>query len=109
MRNMKKIVSLILAGSLLLSLAACAGAESAGLEAELNLTAEPKEASTYTAEINSAVYSQLDFADTEEAENAVRGLIDTPETLELVREDGTVIWSQDAYGFLEEYEEAPAK
>ena len=108
MRNMKKIVSLILAGSLLLSLAACAGAKSAELESELNLTAEPKEASTYTAEINSAVYSQLDFADTEEAENALRGLIDAPETLELVREDGTVIWSQDAYGFLEDYEEAPA-
>lgn len=34
-------------------------------------------------------------------------MIDAPETLELTDEDGKVIWSQAAYNFLDDYEEAP--
>ena len=74
---------------------------------ELGLNAETKDASDYTVEINSAVYSLLDFEDTGEYENATRGLIDAPEVLELTDEDGNVIWSQAAYSFLSDYETAP--
>ncbi len=85
-----------------------AGTESVDLLQELGLNAESKAASSYTVEVNSALYSLLDFSDTREAEFATRGLIDAPETLELTNEAGQVIWSQTAYSFLEDYEEAPA-
>ena len=85
-----------------------AGTESVDLLQELGLNAESKAASSYTVEINSALYSLLDFSDTREAEFATRGLIDAPETLELTNEAGQVIWSQTAYSFLEDYEEVPA-
>ena len=75
---MKRIAAMVFAVMLLFS---CALAE--GMTAELGLTAEEKGASGYTAQINSAVYSLLDFEDTSEYDNAVRGLIDAPETLEL--------------------------
>lgn len=74
---------------------------------ELDLTSEVKEASAYTVEINSAVYDILDFSDTQEAEFAQKGLIDAPEILELKDSNGNVIWSQEAYAFLKEYEKAP--
>ncbi len=74
---------------------------------ELGLTAEVKDASTYTAEINSAVYSLLDFENTQEWEFATAHLIDAPETLELTDETGRVIWSQAAFSFLDDYEKAP--
>ncbi len=128
---MKKIMIFGLCLCLLLSLAACgqsdpaetretvpttetlspsepSEAESPDLLEELGLNAESKAASSYTLEINSALYSLLDFSDTGEAEFATRGLIDAPETLELTNEAGEVIWSQKAYSFLEDYEEAPA-
>lgn len=66
----------------------------------LDLTREPKPASEYTAEANAAVYSQLDFNDRQEAEFAVRGIIDAPEVLELTDSDGNVIWSQARTVFL---------
>lgn len=78
-----------------------------GLSDELNLTSEVKEASEHTAKINAAVYDQLDFSDTQEAEFAVRGLIAAPESLELRDENGQVLWSMDAYAFLDDYETAP--
>jgi len=81
--------------------------ESVDLVAELGLSAQVKEASNYTAEVNSAMFSLLDFADTSEYENAIRGLMDAPETLELKDADGNVIWSQKAYAFLENHEKAP--
>ena len=116
---MKKTICLSLAAALLLSLTACkqdVPADTAtenqtqaavDLVAELGLTAEAKDASSYTAEVNSAMYSLLDFEDTSEYENATRGLIDAPEVLELTDADGNVIWSQAAYSFLDDYEEAP--
>ena len=70
------------------------------------LTAEKKGATEYTAAINEEVYALLDFSDESERENAERGLIYAPETLELKKEDGEVIWSQDAYAFVET-DEAP--
>lgn len=56
---------------------------------------------------NAAVYDELDFSDKQEYEFAVRGLIDAPETLELKDENGRIIWSQDAFAFLDDYEKAP--
>ncbi len=81
--------------------------ETADLVSELGLNDESKLASDSTVRINSAVYDLLDFEDSGEYENAVRGLIDAPETLELRNADGVVVWSQAAYGFLDDYGKAP--
>ena len=35
----------------------------------------------------------------------MRGLIDTPHVLERKDSEGNVIWSQEAYSFLDDYEE----
>ena len=100
---MKKLIAIMLAMVVLLASTCCAES----LTDELGLTTEPKPATAYTAEVNSAVYSMLDFADTSEYDNAVRGLIDAPEVLELTDAEGNVIWSQAAYSFLDDYEQAP--
>lgn len=78
--------------------------ETEGSTYELN--AEKKDATEYTASVNESVYALLDFNDTSERENAERGLIYAPESLELKDEEGNVIWSQDAYAFVET-DEAP--
>ena len=49
----------------------------------LVLSPEPKEASPYTAEANEQVYALLDFSDERELENAERGLIAAPQSLEI--------------------------
>ncbi len=100
-----RLSALVLALLLVLSLAAC-GKEN-DLVTELGLTADVKEATEATAKINSAVYSLLDFENTQEWEFASRGLIDAPEVLELKDASGKVVWSQAAYSFLEDYEKAP--
>lgn len=105
MKKYKKTLGSILAVAMTLSLAACSQGDTLK---ELALTDEVKDATTYTAEINSAVYSLLDFEDAREAEFATRGLIDAPETLELKDEGGNIIWSMKAFGFLDEYEKAPS-
>lgn len=79
----------------------------ADLVTELGLNTNEKDATEYTVKVNSAVYSLLNFADISEYENATRNLIDAPEVLELKDADGNVIWSQEAYSFLEDYEKAP--
>lgn len=117
---MKKKLTLLSLTALLVLIAAACGqtpkqqdippdqsGESVDLVTELGLTAEAKDASSYTVEINSALYSLLDFEDTSEYENATRGLIDAPEVLELTDGSGNVIWSQEAYAFLEDYEKVP--
>ena len=71
------------------------------------LNADPKPASDITAAMNDAWYTKLDFNDKSERENAQRGLIDAPEELEILAEDGRVVWSQKAYAFLEEFGKAP--
>ena len=86
----------------------CSSDSSASGNAEpLNLTADVKEATDATGEANSAVYGQLDFSDLSEYENATRNLIAAPEELEIKAEDGTVVWSQKAYSFVEDAD-APA-
>ena len=81
----------------------CAMAETGGLD----LNREVKPATAFTAQANAAVYDELDFSDKQEYAFATRGLIDAPETLELKDEDGRMIWSQDAFAFLDDYEKAP--
>lgn len=113
----KATMAWVLAVLMLLSMTACAQpktepvseTEAAAVEltAELGLNKESKGATEYTVQVNSAVYSVLDFSDTSEYENATRGLIDAPEVLELKDSDGNVIWSQAAYSFLNDYEKAP--
>lgn len=70
-------------------------------EKELELNAEIKPASQYTAEANQQVYALLDFDDKQEFDNATRGLIASPDSLEIRDADGKLVWSQDAYAFLE--------
>ncbi len=81
--------------------------EKPDLVTELGLSTAVKGATSTTAQVNSAIYSLLDFSDTAEAAFASRGLIDAPEVLEIVDEDGRVVWSQKAYAFLSDYEKAP--
>ena len=81
--------------------------EKTDIISELGLNAENKGATEYTVQVNSAVYSLLDFENTQEADFATRGLIDAPEKLELKDENGKIIWSQEAYSFLSDYEKAP--
>ena len=107
---MKRIAAMLLASVLLLYCVGCAqdGRKEPGAEkADLGLTAEVKPATDFTAKANAAVYDELDFDDKQEYEFATRGLIDAPETLELKEEDGTILWSQEAYAFLDDYEKAP--
>lgn len=115
----KQLTALLLSALLLLSATGCGSQGSqtgepatgddqpADLVSELGLTRDAKDASAYTTDINSALYSLLDFEDSSEYENATRGLIDAPEVLELTDENGNVIWSQAAYSFLDDYETAP--
>lgn len=111
---MKKVTVLLLALCMLIVLGACRDTnkqseERQGLKLlkELGLTKEPKSATADTAKINSAVYEQLDFQNTQESDFATKGLIDAPETLELKDDEGNVIWSQSAYSFLETQNESP--
>ncbi len=66
-----------------------------------------KPATKFTAEKNREMYDILDFKDTQESDFATKGLIDAPEELEIKDEQGRVVWSQKAYDFLDEYDEAP--
>ena len=107
---MRRITTILLAAALLLSCTACTQTGNEGKntkKANLELNTEVKPATDFTAKTNAAVYDQLDFDDKQEYEFATRGLIDAPKTLELKDEDGNVIWSQEAYAFLDDYEKAP--
>lgn len=112
-------ISLLLASSM--SLSACTvninPSVTAGADIETSsesvsedyeeLNTEIKDASEYTVEKNEAVYQLLDFDDETEKENAEKGFIAAPDTLTITDESGKVIWSQDAYSFVDG-DEAPA-
>jgi alkyl sulfatase BDS1-like metallo-beta-lactamase superfamily hydrolase len=104
---MKKKTALILVSIILFTLSACGTQSETDMVAELGLNAEIKEATQHTVEVNSALYSKLDFEDTSEYENATKGLIAAPETLELKDADGNIVWSQKAYSFVDNYKKAP--
>ena len=102
----KQMRMLLVTGILAAALTACGSPEkssapavSAGTDTGLN--AESKPATQYTIDANQQVYALLDFADTTELENANRGFLAAPDTLDLRDEEGRAVWTQDAYAFLD--------
>lgn len=104
----KKLMSMLLVPAILAAtLTACGSPEksndpavSAGSNTELN--AEIKPATQYTIDANQQVYALLDFEDTAELENANRGFIAAPDSLDIRDENGVTVWTQDAYTFVDE-------
>ena len=72
-----------------------------------DISGEPKGATGYTKAINEGVYDMLDFEDESEKENALRGLIEAPESLVIYDEDGNEVWNVSDYSFVNELEKAP--
>ena len=78
------------------------GCGSSTASAVSELTAESKPATQYTIDANQEVYALLDFEDTAEFENATKGQIASPDTLDIYDENGKIVWSQTAYAFLDQ-------
>lgn len=97
--NSKRFFSLLCAGAL--TLGCCVGASAEDMTQKLGLTPAQKAATQFTADANEQVYALLDFEDKSEFDNATRGLIASPEALEIRNEEGRLIWSQKAYDFLD--------
>lgn len=74
-----------------------------------SLTPDAKDATPATASANEGVYALLDFSDEREREFATRGLIAAPESLEITADDGSVVWSQKAYAFLDAADGSPTE
>ena len=87
---MKRILCVLLAVTLCVGLCTAA--------------AENKATTQYTIDANKAWYEKLDFSDEREKENALRGVIEAPESVVIYREDGTVAWSRDAFDFVRDTE-----
>ncbi|MCR5107106.1 MAG: MBL fold metallo-hydrolase [Lachnospiraceae bacterium] len=68
---------------------------------------DSKEATSYTKEANEGVYEMLDFDDESEKENALRGLIEAPESLIIYDENGNEVWNVEDYSFVNELETIP--
>lgn len=108
--NMKKCLALLITAVMLSCTVGCnneAEEESVDILEKLELNTDSKDATETTVKINSEVYSLLDFDDKTEWEFANKGLIDAPEKLEIKDSEGNVVWSQEAYAFLEDYDKAP--
>ena len=86
----KKVITMI-AAALAFTMTVC-GSSTAIVASEL--TAESKPATQYTIDANQGVYALLDFEDTTEFENATKGLLASPDTLDICDENGKV---EDAY------------
>ena len=107
---MKKCLSLLITAVMLSCTVGCnneAEEEPVDILEKLELNTDSKDATETTVKINSEVYSLLDFDDKTEWEFANKGLIDAPEKLEIKDSEGNVVWSQEAYAFLEDYDKAP--
>ena len=94
----KKVIALITA-ALTFTMTVCGSLTAA---AASELTAESKPATQYTIDANQEVYALLDFEDTAEFENATKGQIASPDTLDIYDENGKIVWSQTAYAFLDQ-------
>lgn len=108
--NMKKCLALLITAVMLSCTVGCnneAEEEQVDILEKLELNTDSKDATETTVKINSEVYSLLDFDDKTEWEFANKGLIDAPEKLEIKDSEGNVVWSQEAYAFLEDYDKAP--
>ena len=66
----------------------------------------PKDASPITAALNRAVLTSLPFADTQDFDDARRGLVATLPEVEIKNDQGRVVWSLRDYAFLAD-EQAP--
>ena len=95
-KKISKLSAIFIAVSMMAGMMGCSSQES-----DLGLNGEAKEASQYTIDRNNEVYALLDFDDKDEFENATRGLITAPETLDIKDENGKVVWSQTAYSFID--------
>lgn len=100
--NGKKLLAICVSTILVSGLAACGNSGTGGA-----LNGESKPATELTAQTNQEVYALLDFDDRQEMEFAERGLIAAPEQLEITDESGKVVWSQKAYAFLDQADQAP--
>ena len=87
----RKKVNTLIAAALAFTMTVC-GSSTAIAASEL--TAESKPATQYTIDANQEVYALLDFEDTTEFENATKGLLASPDTLDICDENGKV---EDAY------------
>ena len=94
----RKIIALLLAVASMISLTACADS---GKQDEPVLNGEVKPATQYTVDANQRVYALLDFSDTAEFDNATKGLITAPDSLDIYDDSGKLVWSQTAYAFLD--------
>ncbi len=103
----KKLLSLLLVPTMLAAtLTACASAEKSSNTAAV-FNAETSRQPESTMEVNRQVYDFLNFEDTSELENAERGFIAAPDTLNLRGENGRTVWTQDAYAFLDKTRRIP--
>lgn len=68
----------------------------------LKMTSEQKDATDYTAKLNSSVFDNLNFSDEQEIEFAQRGLIEAPQALEIFDDSGNLVWSMKDYDFVKE-------
>jgi len=66
----------------------------------------PKDAEPLTAALNRAVLESLPFADTQDFDDAGRGLLATLPELEIKNDQGRIVWSLRDYAFLAD-EQAP--
>ena len=107
MMRRKLAAFLALTTAAMLVLGGCGAKSGKGGSQDMTGSTGGNPATEHTKAANQAWYDKLDFTDKSEWDNANRGLIDAPEELELVAEDGHVIWSQKAYAFLDGQEEAP--
>ena len=85
----RKKVIIMIAAALAFTMTVC-GSSTAIAASEL--TAESKPATQYTIDANQEVYALLDFEDTTEFENATKGLLASPDTLDICDENGKVVW-----------------
>jgi alkyl sulfatase BDS1-like metallo-beta-lactamase superfamily hydrolase len=98
MKIRKSVVALLCGGLLL---AGCT------TDAASPLTGDSKGATEFTKTKNADVYATLNFDDKSEQQNAAKGLLASPDSLEIKDADGKVVWSQDAYSFLNGDPDAP--
>lgn len=122
MRNIiKKFIGVLLVATMTVSMGACGSSEDTPVteppvdtvvnqdvetKDKVEMSADSKPASQYTIDANNDVYALLDFSDKAEFENATKGMIKSPDALEIRNADGKLVWSQAAYEFLDN--DAPA-
>ena len=100
MRRKKKVYWKTISMSLCVTLAAAAMSVTA-------FAADGNPATDYTKKANEEYYEKLDFDDEREKENALKGLIEAPESLVIYDSDGNEVWNVADYSFTEELEKAP--